>query len=525
MTTPPSPQDTGRVSKTSSSSSGTQPRSTSGPSKNQQGQQGKRPPASGTTGSLSATNPKRKRVAAASHQAKKGGKHRRVRKGGSPSSSNVRHGKQAAGASHARPKKVRARAQSTTHATGAKRPVKATGYNTVAKHSAKTKSSKISIPLIAGIAVAALIVVVGGFFAVRTLLVGSYTGTTVEDGKEVTVVIPEGADGGTIRRTLLEAGVIRSGEAFRRAVADQNADMTLRCGTYTFVTGSDPQEVVKQLVAGPNTSEGQLQLPEGLTVQQTAQLVESSLGIPSAEFLAQAKASTYAEEFPFLKEAANDSLEGFLYPKTYDFAGKEVTADGVVRAMLDQFYTEFSALDTRSASKALSDRYGLTVTNYDIIKIASIIEEEAKNEEDRPMVSSVFYNRLSSNMALQSDATMGYVTGGTISSADLSTESPYNTYLYKGLPPTPICSPSEWAIDAAMHPADTDYLFFFIIEDGDYKNHTFSRTYEEHDAAYSAALAEQAQAGATGTAQGTATAVEEPAPSPEADAVDVEDGD
>ena len=133
----------------------------------------------------------------------------------------------------------------------------------------------------------------------------------------------------------------------------------------------------------------------------------------------------------------------------------------------------------------------LQVSNYDIVKIASIIEKEAITDEDRPKVSSVFYNRLSQSMALQSDATMSYVTDGVVTSEDLTVDSPYNTYYYKGLPPTPICTPSGWAIEAAMYPADTDDLFFFIIEADGYSNHTFSKTYEEHESAYQAALEEQ----------------------------------
>lgn len=303
----------------------------------------------------------------------------------------------------------------------------------------------------------------------------------------MTVAIAEGSDGVTIIQTLLDAGVIHSSKDFMRAVNEQNADQSLRSGTYTFTTGSDPSDVVRQLVAGPNTSEAQLQVPEGLTVDQTSQLVEETLGVPSADFVQQAKASNYVDDYPFLKEAGHDSLEGFLYPKTYNLAGMEKTADAIIRMMLSQFEAEFAALDTDAARKGILDRYGLNATDYDLIKIASIIEKEALNEDDRTKVSSVFYNRLSINMALQSDATIGYVNGGQV---DTEAESPYNTYLYKGLPPTPICSPSEWAIEAAMNPSDTDYLFFFIIEDGDYSNHTFTKTFEEHDAAYAAALAE-----------------------------------
>lgn len=334
---------------------------------------------------------------------------------------------------------------------------------------------------------------VGGFFLVRNI-VHPYEGARVEDGQEVTVIIPEGSSGQDIIGILLEQGVIHSSSDFRKAVRDQNADQLLHSGTYSFTTGSDPAVVVKQLVEGPNSNEGQLVIPEGLTVTQTARVVEGALGISQDEFLKQAKASNYVADYPFLADAGNDSLEGFLYPKTYDFAGKEVTADSVIRLMLSQYETEAKELDWEGARSALFERYGLNVTDYDLLKLASIIEKEAISEDDRPKVSSVFYNRLASGMALQSDATMSYVTDGVVTSEDLTKDSPYNTYYYKGLPPTPICTPSGWAIEAAMHPADTEDYFFFIIEDGVYSNHTFSKTYEEHEAAYAVALKEQMEA-------------------------------
>lgn len=334
---------------------------------------------------------------------------------------------------------------------------------------------------------------VGGYFVVSNIL-HPYEGARVEDGQEVTVAIPEGSSGGEIIQILLDAGVIHSSSDFRKAAQDQQADMSLKPGTYTFLTGSDPAEIVAQLVKGPNSSEGQLQLPEGLTIKQTAQIVESSLGIPQDTFLAQAKASNYVNDYAFLEAAGNDSLEGYLYPKTYDLSGKEANADTVIRLMLDQYQQEVHGLDFTSAEQSLSDRYNLNVTDYDILKIASIIEKEAISDDDRPKVSSVFYNRLSIGQALESDATMGYETGGSVTADDLKVDSAYNTYLHKGLPPTPICSPSLWAIQAAMEPADTNYYFFFIIEDGVYSNHTFSEGYEEHAEAYKAALEEQRKA-------------------------------
>ena len=351
-----------------------------------------------------------------------------------------------------------------------------------------------------GWAVAFIVVIVlagmgvGGFFLARHII-HPYEGAKVEDGQQVTVVIPDGSSGSDIIQILLDAGVIHSSKDFRKAAQEQNADTSLKCGTYTFVTGMDPADVVRALAAGSTSSEGKLQIPEGLTVTQVAKTVEESLGIPQKEFLAQAKASNYTNEYPFLKEAQNDSLEGFLYPKTYELSGQSPTADRVIRLMLTQDANEMHSYDTEAARAELAKRYSnVTVSDYDLLKIASIIEKEAVTEEDRPLVSSVFYNRLNSGMMLQSDATMGYVTNGAATAEDLKKESPYNTYLNKGLPPTPICSPSSWALEAAMKPAESDYLFFFIIHNDKYQKHVFTETFEEHDEAYAKALEEQAEA-------------------------------
>lgn len=330
--------------------------------------------------------------------------------------------------------------------------------------------------------VAVLLVGAGGFLLFRGFF-GGQGGKGVAAGQEVTVVIPEGSLGNAIADELVNSGVLPDTKTFTQAVQELNADQSLRSGTYRFVTGSDPKAVVRQLMSGPNSGEGQLQVPEGYTTSQIADLVEKSLGIPRSDFLAQAKASNYVKDYPFLKEAANDSLEGFLYPKTYDLAGQDVTADTVIRCMLSQFETEKESFDIESARELIYKRYGLNATAYDLLKIASIVEKEVGSHEDAAKVASTIYNRLAKNMALQSDATMMYVTGGTVTASDLETDSPYNTYLYKGLTPTPVCSPSREAMEAALAPADTNYLYFLLIDDGDYHNHTFSETYEQHEAA------------------------------------------
>ena len=148
--------------------------------------------------------------------------------------------------------------------------------------------------------------------------------------------------------------------------------------------------------------------------------------------------------------------------------------------MLDQYATEVASLDySYPTSKGLSA--------YQVLVMASVIEKEAapdaNHPDERAQVSSVFYNRLAADMALQSDATMGYVTGGEVTPEDLQTESPYNTYLNKGLPAGPICNPSIESLKAACNPATTDYLYFFIVNEKGYSDHAFSKTLDEHNAA------------------------------------------
>lgn len=369
----------------------------------------------------------------------------------------------------------------------------AAGYRSaVPRHAAavehKHRAGKIILVLVVILALAG-----GGIYLLRDRLgLSELIKPQVEAGQEVTITISEGSGGSTIVKQLLDAGVISDSSSFLQAVQKQNAEQKLKSGTYHFLTGSDPNDVVEQLVEGPNSTENQLKLAEGLTVQKTAAQVEQSLGISADDFIAQAKASNYVDDYSFLASAQNDSLEGFLYGKTYDLTGKEQSADSVIRMMLDQYQSEVQSLDFATAEANIKAHYGVEMSDYDILKMASIIEKEALNDDDRYKIASVFYNRLQQGMALQSDATMGYVTGGDVTADDLKTDSPYNTYLYKGLPPTPICSPSLASIQAALNPADTNYLYFWI----DSQNHVFSETYEQH---------QQAIANATSQSDATAT--------------------
>lgn len=344
-------------------------------------------------------------------------------------------------------------------------------------HERRTRHRWVGVVLV----LVALVAVGGvGYLAYRHFSnAGQGSTQQVQSGQQVSVTIPEGSDASSIAKILMDAGVISDSSAFFKEVQSQQAESSMKSGSYDLMTGANLSELVRQLVAGPNSTSKRITLAEGLTVAQTASKVESTLGISSDDFTNQAKASNYVSDYDFLSGAANDSLEGFLYGSTYDFGDTDMSSDTVIRAMLDQYKANVASLDFATAEASIKEKYGVTVSDYDILTIASIIEKEALTDDDRTKIASVLYNRLKAGMALQSDATMGYVTGGTVTADDLKTQSPYNTYLNKGLPPTPICSPSLASIKAALAPADTNYYYFWITE----SEHVFSETYEEHQKA------------------------------------------
>lgn len=336
---------------------------------------------------------------------------------------------------------------------------------------------------------AVVIAAVAAFVLVPSLMSGGGSDEQphlAEAGTEVTITVPEGSGAGVVAQLLFDNGLIADKSAFLSEVRRTEAESAIKSGSYKIVAGTDDTDIIALLTTGPNASTAELVVPEGFTVSQIAATAEESLGIPADDFLAQAKASGYVADYPFLGEAADeghDSLEGYLFPKTYDFSSEaNVTADTVIRAMLDQYQTEVGGLDLDAAASTLSERYGIDVDGHDVLTMASIIEREAVTDEQRAKISSVFYNRLRDGMRLQSDATLTYSLGRAATADEINTlDDPYNTNLRDGLTPTPICSPSLASIQAACEPADTNYYYFYITQDTE----QFSETYDEHMQAYS----------------------------------------
>lgn len=352
-----------------------------------------------------------------------------------------------------------------------------------ATHSSRGLSAKrpenrrIKPYVMAALAVVALLVVIATVMAyLNSRSQDNAQTASITAGEHIKITIPSGANAARIAQLLVQERVISDGKAFLSAIQKQDVASKIKSGTYELVAGSDYQQLIDRLIQGPNSSENALIVPEGFTVDKLADLVSQQFGISRDDFLAQAKASNYVDEFPFLKDAQNDSLEGFLWPKTYDFSSTTPTSDAIIKLMLTQYKTETANLDFEGAQQNIKQQYGITMSRYDFIKLASIIEKEALIDEDRPLIASVMFNRLKADMPLQSDATMGYVTKGKVTPQDLKSDSPYNTQNKKGFPPTPICSPGIASLSAAMLPATTDNYYFWITKD----EHKFSKTYDEH---------------------------------------------
>lgn len=322
--------------------------------------------------------------------------------------------------------------------------------------------------------VVVLLVIVGAAFAIRGCTADA---ETLPEGQEAVVVIQNGAGAKDIANTLLDAKLIGNVDKFVDYVNKNDAAAALIPGTYLFHGGATHGDILSALMQGPASTADHVTIPEGLTRQEIADAVQTATSgrITAEDFMAvTADAAAYVGQFPLLESAGNNSLEGYLFPKTYSITAAD-GAKEVAVMMLAQFAEETAALDW-----AYPADYGLSP--YEAVILASIVEGEA-TPGHFATVASVFYNRLASDRPyLESDATTAYEVGREPTADEVHAETPYSTYANPGLPPTPICSPSLEALQAVCAPEDTDYLFFYCFDDGTY---SFSETYEEHQESFS----------------------------------------
>ena len=301
------------------------------------------------------------------------------------------------------------------------------------------------------------------------LLVSAVLGGGEEE--PVTVAVEQGDTLSSVADKLEEAGVIQSSTLFKLETRIQGGETEIKAGEYRFVPGEDSEQILETLSSGESVSAFTITVPEGLTLEQTARVVEEEGGIPAEEFETAAGRTDYGHDF--LDDPAIRTTEGFLFPKKYEFE-REVDAAEIVDRLLRQYLLEKEGLDFTEAQ----DRFNLT--EYELVTVASLVEKESANPEERSLIADVIYNRIRSGMPLQIDATVQYALGKAkedLKFDDLDVDSPYNTYKNRGLPAGPIASPSRESIQAALQPAQTDYLYYVLEADGE--EHFFTDDYDE----------------------------------------------
>ena len=285
------------------------------------------------------------------------------------------------------------------------------------------------------------------------------------------VEIPQGTGSSLIGERLTAAGVVRDSITFRVALWLSHQGRHLKAGEYRFDHAMTPFEVIDKMARG-DVFVVSLTFPEGLTIAEMSKIFESHGLGTSAMFVEAAHDGSLIRD---LDPVAKD-LEGYLFPETYNVP-RHTDAAKLVRMRVARFEKILTPeLRQAAAARNLSVRQAVT--------LASIVEKETAKAEERPLVAAVYTTRLRIGMPLQCDPTVIYALvkahryDGNIHKEDLSFDSPYNTYRYPGLPPGPIASPGRASIEAAVHPADADYLYFVSRNDG---SHQFARTLEEHN--------------------------------------------
>lgn len=333
-----------------------------------------------------------------------------------------------------------------------------------------------------------------GIFALMVLLVlvvaGLYIQSGLKGGKPggipVTVVVEKGSSINTIASQLYDEGVISSVFFFKAAAKMSGSDQKLKAGTFKLAENMPHDELLKLLEKGQSAESTRVTIREGLTVEQTGALLAEKLGFDAAEFvrLADTSASEFSAKYPFLEGAYENSMEGYLFPDTYDFK-KGVSPKEAIERMLDQYAKVWSEVGSAQGKAAKAN-----MSQAEIMTIASLIEKETKIVTERELVSSVIYNRLDKNMKLQLCSSVQFLLPDgesrnklRLTNADIATPSPYNTYLHEGLPPAPIANPGRAAIEAALKPSNDGYIYFVLTgKDG-------SQTFAANEADFAKAKA------------------------------------
>lgn len=339
--------------------------------------------------------------------------------------------------------------------------------------------------IVARISVAVLllfaITAIGGYIYVKSAL----KPLDNKSDEEIRVEIPVGSSTNSIGRLLEEKGVIKNASVFKYYVKLNNIS-GFQAGTYTFSPSMTLKEISGNMQSGILAAKPlyKITIPEGYSLDQIAGLIAEKTGTTKKSVMERLDSDEVIKEFQnkypdlltndvFAKHIKHP-LEGYLYPATYSFYEQDLQPETIVDPMIEKTAQVLGRFHGEIAEKKKSV--------HELLTMASIVEKEATEKADRHMISSVFNNRLKENMPLQTDPTVLYALGKHKDHTlykDLKVDSPYNTYKVKGLPPGPIASAGESSIEAALHPADTQYLYF-LAEYGSGKVH-YSESLKEHN--------------------------------------------
>lgn len=294
--------------------------------------------------------------------------------------------------------------------------------------------------------------------------------------RSVEIALHRGETPYQLARKLRDSSIIRFEKLYLGLLKIAGRDRNILPGKYRFHTrGNELFAFWETINQTPEPIYVEVTIPPGLRATDVARILHSKMGIDTLRFMQLVRDEKFirnlAVEFPHLDGVR--SLEGFLYPDTYRFEEGSGEA-AILYAMVKNFFDRWRRMGMDTLLK------GAPLGFYESVILASIVEKEAVSEDEKPIISSVFINRLRRKMPLQANPTIWYITGRSaywLKKSDLKIDSPYNTYLHPGLPPTPICNPTMSTIRAVLRPARTPYLYF--VADGKGR-HIFSRTYREH---------------------------------------------
>lgn len=287
-----------------------------------------------------------------------------------------------------------------------------------------------------------------------------------------TFTVEEGEGVKQIAANLAKAGLVKSTFNFETYVWLKKAEKSFQVGEYGLSPAMSVRQIVNLLTSSLGSNEKTIKILEGWTNKDIADYLAEQGITTKEEFLSTAKGD-FAGQFDFLADKnAEVGLEGYLFPDTYRIYNNASTED-MVKKMLANF-------DKKLTPEMRAEIAKNKMTIFDTIILASILEKELKNYEDKRKAASVFYKRLNANMALQADSTVNYITGKkttSVSAEDLKIDSSYNTYKYRGLPPGPICNPGLDSIKAAIYPEKNNYWYFLTDKAG---QAYFAETLAEH---------------------------------------------